>query len=53
MAVVQVGYLRGQRTPIIERGEANFNTLGIAMRGYYDFGVAQHDSRCGVFSAGA
>lgn len=53
MAVVSVGYLRGQRTPIIERGESNFNTLGISLRGYYDFGVALHDNRCGVFSAGA
>lgn len=52
-APVQIGYLRGQRTPIIERGEANFNTLGIAMRAYYDFGVALHDSRCAVFAAGA
>lgn len=53
MAVVQIGYLRGQRTPVIERGEANFNTLGIAMRLFWDFGVALHDYRCGVFSAGA
>lgn len=53
MAVLQVGYLRGQRTPIIERGEVDFNTLGMAMRGYYDFGVALLDYRTGVFSAGA
>jgi hypothetical protein len=53
MAVLQVGYLRGQRTPIIERGEVNFNTLGMAMRSYWDFGVALLDSRCGVLSAGA
>jgi hypothetical protein len=52
-AVVQVGYLRGQRSPVIERGEANFNTLGIAMRCFYDFGVALHDYRCGTYSAGA
>ena len=51
-AVIQVGYLRGQRTPVIERGETNFNTLGISFRSYYDFGVALHDYRCGVFSAG-
>jgi hypothetical protein len=50
---VQIGYLRGQRTPIIERGEANFNTLGIAMRGYYDFGVALHDNRTMVMNDGA
>ena len=53
MAIVQVGYLRGQRTPIIERGEAPFNTLGIQMRCIYDFGVALLDYRSGVLSAGA
>jgi hypothetical protein len=52
MAVVQVGYLRGQRVPVIERGEPNFNVLGIAMRSWYDFGVALHDFRCGQFSLG-
>lgn len=51
-AVVQIGYLRGQRVPIIERGEAEFNTLGISLRCYYDFGVAAHDYRCGVWSKG-
>jgi hypothetical protein len=51
-APVQIGYLRGQRVPIIERGETNFNTLGISLRAYYDFGVALHDSRCAVMSAG-
>ncbi len=49
---VQIGYLRGQRTPVVERGEANFNTLGMAMRCYFDFGVALHDYRTGVYSAG-
>jgi hypothetical protein len=52
-AVVQVGYLRGQRTPIIERGEAPFTTLGIQMRCYYDFGVATMDYRAGVYSKGS
>lgn len=49
---MQIGYLRGQRTPIVERGEVNFNQLGIAMRCIYDFGVAPHDYRCGVASDG-
>jgi hypothetical protein len=52
LAVVQIGYLRGQRTPIIERGEAPFTVLGIQMRCIYDFGVALHDYRCGVYSKG-
>jgi hypothetical protein len=51
-APVQVAYLRGQRVPVIERGETNFNTLGIAMRSYYDFGVALHDYRTAVLSDG-
>jgi hypothetical protein len=53
MAVIQIGYLRGQRAPTIERGELDFNHLGIGMRAFYDFGVAQHDFRTGVFAAGA
>jgi len=53
LAIVQIGYLRGNRTPIIERGEAPFSTLGMHMRCYYDFGVAPHDYRAGVYSAGA
>lgn len=52
-AVVQIGYLRGQRVPVIERGEAPFTTLGIQLRGFYDFGVAMHDYRAGVDSKGA
>jgi hypothetical protein len=43
-APLQIGYLRGNRTPIIERGEAPFTTLGMHMRCYYDFGIAPHDS---------
>ncbi len=52
LAIAQIGYLRGNRTPIIERGEAPFSTLGMHMRMYYDFGVAAHDYRAGVYSAG-
>jgi hypothetical protein len=52
LAIAQIGYLRGNRAPIIERGEAPFSTLGLHMRCYYDFGVAAHDYRAGVYSAG-
>jgi hypothetical protein len=51
-APVQIGYLRGQRKPTIERGECNFNTLGMALRLFYDFGVAAHDYRSAVWSDG-
>lgn len=52
IAIAQIGYLRGNRTPIIERGEAPFSTLGMHMRCIYDFGVAAHDYRAGVYNAG-
>jgi len=52
MAVVQVGYLAGQRTPIVESAETDFNTLGMQWRGYWDFGAALFEPRAGVKSKG-
>jgi len=49
----EVGYLKGQRTPIIEQGEVDFNLLGIQYRCYWDFGVALADYLGGVKSKGA
>ena len=40
-----VGFLNGQRTPIVEQAEASFDTLGIEVRGYFDFGVSKAESR--------
>ncbi len=51
-AVIQVGYLRGQRTPIIRQVETDAAVLGIAYQAVQDIGVALHDWRCGVYSAG-
>ncbi|MEX1231134.1 MAG: hypothetical protein WEB58_12890 [Planctomycetaceae bacterium] len=51
--LLEVGFLDGQRTPTIESGETNFDTLGIALRGYFDFGCAFQDGRFGVLNAGA
>jgi hypothetical protein len=53
MAPVQVGYLRGQRTPVVEQGEVDFKQLGMAMRIYWDFGVALFDPKSAVMSKGA
>lgn len=50
---IEVAFLNGQRTPTVEQAEADFNTLGIQMRGYFDFGVSKQDYRGGVKSAGA
>jgi hypothetical protein len=53
IAAMEVAFLRGQRTPTIESGDTDFNTLGIQWRGYFDFGVAMQDKRAAVKAAGA
>ena len=47
MAVIQVGYRRPGRPDHRCRGETNFNTLGLAMRMYWDYGIQLHDYRTG------
>lgn len=41
----QVAFLNGRRQPTVETSDAQFNTLGMQMRGFWDFGVAQADYR--------
>lgn len=53
LAMLELGYLRGQRTPTIQRGEPNFNLLGISYRVFYDFAVALADYLAAVMSKGA
>jgi hypothetical protein len=53
MATVQVGYLKGQRTPIIRQVDTDAVMLGIAYQAIYDFGISLLDFRCGQYSAGA
>jgi len=48
----QVGFLQGKRQPTAETADADFNTLGIQLRCYFDFGVAQMDYR-GAYKATA
>ena len=52
LPVIEVAFLNGQESPTIETAEADFNVLGIQMRGYHDFGVALQDPRGGVKSQG-
>ena len=42
---IEICYLNGNRTPIIESAQADFENLGIKFRGYWDFGVRQQDCR--------
>ncbi len=53
VATVEVAFLNGVETPMIETSEADFNTLGIQMRGTHDFGVTKQDVRGGLKSKGA
>lgn len=48
MPVIEVAFLNGQEQPTVETAEADFNTLGIQMRGYHDFGVSKQEPRGGV-----
>lgn len=52
LAAVEVAFLNGQETPIVDTAEADFNRLGIQMRGYFDYGVALQDPASGVRSTG-
>jgi len=48
----EVGFLRGKRTPTVERGDTDFNTLGLWFRVYFDLGVREQDHRGMVKSNG-
>ena len=52
LPVIEVAFLNGQEPPTIETAEADFNVLGVQMRGYHDFGVALQDPRGGVKAKG-
>ena len=52
LPVIEVAFLNGQEAPTIETADADFNVLGVRMRGYHDFGVALQDPRGGVKSKG-
>ncbi|MEX2670919.1 MAG: hypothetical protein WD294_02290 [Phycisphaeraceae bacterium] len=52
LSVIEVAFLNGQESPTIETADADFNVLGIQMRGYHDFGVALQEPRGGVKSKG-
>jgi hypothetical protein len=52
LPVIEVAFLNGQESPTIETAEADFNVLGIQMRGYHDFGAALQDYRGGMRAKG-
>ncbi len=52
LATAAMCFLNGQQSPVIESADADFNTLGIQLRGYHDFGVNFTEYRAGVKSKG-
>ncbi len=53
VALLEIAFLNGQRNPIIESGEMDFNKLGMAWRCIFDFGVGLLDPTAAVYSEGA
>lgn len=53
LPVIETAFLNGRETPTVESADADFDMLGVQMRGYFDFGVALQEYRAGVKSAGA
>jgi hypothetical protein len=53
LATIEVAFLNGREQPFVESADADFNTLGIQMRGYHDFGVGKQDWRAGLKAKGA
>ena len=45
--------LKGKRTPTVERGDLDFNVLGIWFRVFFDVGIREQDHRGMVKSNGA
>jgi hypothetical protein len=48
MPTVELCFLNGVQTPTVERADADFNTLGVQFRGYFDFGASKQDYRGGI-----
>lgn len=51
-SVIEAIFLNGQENPTIESADADFNTLGIQMRGFFDWGVNKQEFREGNKSNG-
>ena len=52
LPVIEVAFLNGQEAPTIETADADFNVLGIQLRGHHDFGATLQDHRGGLKSKG-
>lgn len=53
VAFLEFAFLQGQRNPVFQSAETDFNTLGMQWRIYRDFGWSRQDPNGAVYSAGA
>lgn len=53
LSAIEGVFLNGKDTPTVETAELDFSLLGVAWRGYIDFGFALQEYRAGVRSAGS
>lgn len=52
MPLMEAAFLNGRQEPWVETADTDFNTLGIQMRCWYDYGVAFAEPKAAVYSAG-
>jgi hypothetical protein len=52
MPVIEIAALNGRVEPVVETADADFNVLGVQMRGYSDIGVSDQEYRGGVYADG-
>jgi len=50
--LMEASFLNGREEPFVETADADFNTLGIQMRCYYDYGTDFAEWRAAVYSTG-
>lgn len=50
--VIEIAALNGKVEPTVETADADFNVLGVQMRGYSDIGVNEQEYRGGVYADG-
>lgn len=48
LPVIEVAFLNGMEMPTVETADMDFDRLGIALRGYHDFGASLQEYRGGV-----
>jgi hypothetical protein len=53
LPVIEIVALNGRVEPVIETADADFNVLGVQMRGYSDVGVEKQEYRAGVRADGS